>query len=345
MVRSAGHRSWVYYRNQTTWHNGPMPSGCNTAQDDLAIITNSTNGFGYRTDENSDFTNASPITMDGTALQANGIITTNTDTDIFSMRLDKSSLLQLKVAPYSIAAGDQGSNLDVEVNLYNAGRELIDTYNPSNTLSVAIDTLLNAGEYYVSVSGVGNAYASDYASLGLYLISGSISNPEPLPLHKLLLKGIRSGSQHHLAWEIEADEKVVQQTIEVANSSSQFTRLSQPAAEERTFQHLPAHAGVQQYRLQVTFDNGRQYYSNIIALRNASGKPQLLTNVITSGQLMVQSDEKFQFIISDIAGRIMSKGQVTEGTTSIQTGHLGSGIYLIRFSNGTDSFVEKFTRQ
>ena len=37
-----------YYRNLTTWHTGPNPYGCNSEQDDLAIITSTDNGFGYR---------------------------------------------------------------------------------------------------------------------------------------------------------------------------------------------------------------------------------------------------------------------------------------------------------
>src|SRR5665647_253405 len=41
-----------YYKNLTGWNNGPTPSGCNAAQDNLSIITTQ-NGFAYRADDYS----------------------------------------------------------------------------------------------------------------------------------------------------------------------------------------------------------------------------------------------------------------------------------------------------
>src|SRR4030095_9832930 len=55
----AGEIAWApimgvgYYRNLTLWNNGANPYGCTSYQDDLSIITASSNGFGYRTDDHS----------------------------------------------------------------------------------------------------------------------------------------------------------------------------------------------------------------------------------------------------------------------------------------------------
>ncbi|HVG41954.1 MAG TPA: M57 family metalloprotease, partial [Chitinophagaceae bacterium] len=48
-----------YYKNFTLWHNGSSSAGCTAAQSDLSIITNATNGIGYRVDDHSSkFTDA-----------------------------------------------------------------------------------------------------------------------------------------------------------------------------------------------------------------------------------------------------------------------------------------------
>lgn len=335
-----------YYRNQTTWHNGPMPSGCYSAQDDLAIITNSTNGFGYRPDVASSFSSPLSIAINQSSINTTGLISTTVDTDVYTFRMEASSLLQMKVAPYSIAPGDQGSNLDVEVKLYNGTKQLIQTYNPATALNASIDTVLKAGDYFLSVTGVGNAYASDYASLGSYSITGTISDPEPLPLRKLLLKGRVEGNSHLLTWEIDADEKVEQQVIETSGSTGSFRQIAQPAATERSYQVGALQPLMMQYRVVVTFDNGKQYYSNTIALRNhTERRPMLQTNRISGSALMVNSAARYQYLINDVSGRILASGLISEGTTTIHTGQLSGGIYMIRFSNGSDSFVEKFTRQ
>lgn len=348
----SGETAWApimgvgYYRNQTTWHNGPMPSGCKTAQDDLAIITNSTNGFGYRPDVVSSLSSPLLLSVQQNTINTSGLISTTTDADVYTFRMEQSALLQMQVTPYSIAPGDQGSNLDVEVKLYDQTRQLIQTYNPTQTLSAAIDTVLGAGDYFLSVTGVGNQYAADYASLGSYSISGSISDPQPLPLRKLLLRGKVAQNSHLLSWEIDADEKVVKQVLEKAAATGAFTHLAQPAPGDRMYRAASTQSGIAQYRVRVTFDNGKEHYSNTIALKNnRSDKPQLHSNNISGSVILVTSAAHCQYAISDVSGRIIAGGKISQGTNTIYTGHLAAGIYMIRFTNESGSFVEKFTRQ
>ena len=73
-----------YYKNLTGWNNGPTPNGCSITQDNLSIITTQ-NGFTYRTDDYSDDPNNNPalVTLNNQAFSMPGIITTNTDKDVF----------------------------------------------------------------------------------------------------------------------------------------------------------------------------------------------------------------------------------------------------------------------
>ena len=43
-----------YSSNRTTWHNGATLSGATLLQDDLSILSNSNNAFGYKADDFGD---------------------------------------------------------------------------------------------------------------------------------------------------------------------------------------------------------------------------------------------------------------------------------------------------
>lgn len=348
----SGQVSWApimgvgYYRNQTTWHNGPNPFGCNSPQDDLSIITNTTNGFGYRPDDHAaTFATATNILINDKKIEETGNISTNIDEDMFRLSMPKNGQLKLEVAPYSVSAGESGSNLDVELKLFNSQQKLIHTYNPQETLSAAIDTTLQQGDYFITVTGAGNINTTDYASLGAYTIKGFTGEMSVLPLRQLQLKGSSNGNQHQLSWLIDADEMVVKQVLEVSENGSAFTTLAQLHTEDRSYRQTAAN-GTVQYRLNVLFDNGKQHYSNIIAMRNqATAKPQLYTNVVSSNALMVNSPAVYNYSITDLNGREIGKGQITAGSSTINTGTLTSGLYLIRFNNGNEQHVEKFSRR
>ena len=336
-----------YYRNQTTWHNGPNPFGCSNAQDDLKIITSSTNGFGYRpADHGTTFSAATQVTVTNKQIEEAGNIATNTDQDFFKITMPVNGKLKLDVSPYSAAPGEDGSNLDVELKLYNSNQTLLSSYNPKEVLSASLDTTLTKGDYFVAVTGAGNAYTTDYASLGAYSMKGAITEMTILPLRRLELKGAGNGQQHQLNWLVDADEAIVKQVLEVAENGGAFKTVAQLGADARSYDYYAAAPGAVQYRLSVTFDNGKQHYSNIIAIRSkAAAKPQLYTNVVSGNTLMVSSPATYSYTITDMNGRQISRGQVTQGSTTIQTGSLTGGMYIIRFSNGSEQFMEKFTRR
>lgn len=335
-----------YYRNNTTWHYGPNPYGCANEQDDLAIITSNDNGFGYRPDDNAatDFAAAAKLNADTNQLAGTGLISTNKDTDLFGFTMPANGPFILDVHPYSIAANDEGSNLDVEVQLYNKDHELITTYNPVEMLSVAIDTTLARGEYYVAISGASNLFSSNYASLGAYSISGSVPAAAPFLLRTLRLRGNANRTGHQLNWIIDADEKATSQVLERSDNGTLFLPVANLLTDLRSYALTTSKAA--QYRLNITFDNGRQYYSNIIALTgNALPKPQLYTTFIRSDAVQVASPAVYTYIITDMAGQPVKKGQVKEGSNTINMGFLKSGLYIISFENGAQRFVEKFIRQ
>ncbi len=115
-----------YYKNISGWNNGPTPNGCTADQDNLSIIT-SKNGFTYRADDHSDDPKDNP-TLSGYywfQFSKDGIITTNTDKDVFQFNFQRSGMLHLDAKPFSVGPDNDGANLDIKVRLLNSAKQTV----------------------------------------------------------------------------------------------------------------------------------------------------------------------------------------------------------------------------
>ena len=191
--------------NVTTWSKGDY-IGANNKEDDLGIITGSVsndyvagNGFTYRVDDYGNSA-SSAYTLSGTAPSSFGIIERNTDVDWFNFSTGGGTIsLSIRNACRVFSANGDGTfstqyldslgpNLDISAQLYNSSGVLIATSNLPDRLDASFSLSLAAGNYYLSVEGVGfgtplanspSGY-TDYGSLGQYLISGTLIDPIPL---------------------------------------------------------------------------------------------------------------------------------------------------------------------
>ncbi len=336
-----------YYRNFTLWHNGPNSYGCSNYQSDLDIITSATNGFGYRTDDHGNtFTASTTASFTNNQFNVSGVIERSTDQDFFKFIMPTPGRFRLDAVPYNVGSGNAGSDLDMQVTLYAASQATLDVYNPGALLNSVVDTTLNAGTYYLKVEGRGNLYAPAYASLGSYALQARIEASNPLPLRTLELSGTLQGDKHQLGWLIDADEQVVKQEIEVSTDARNFVLLAAPSPDSRSYIYRPAVAGTARYRLKVLFDNGREYYSNVITIRHdgAIAGPRLVSNVITGSEIRVSSPGNFSYQVFDYSGKTVAKGSLVAGTSNIPVTQAGSGLYIIRFSNNDNQWTDKLLK-
>ncbi len=192
--------------NVTTWSKGEY-NDANNLEDDLSIIT-SGNGFGYRTDDHANefnlasslnYSEINPLNPSETNILTHGIIETNDDIDYFTFQTS-SGYINLDISNTTTAyisdgsgnyesqyLNPRGANLDISATLYDSSWGLVATSNPNNFLSAGFDNLaLDGGTYFLTVEGVGTGdpfnanptgYTS-YASLGEYLINGSVVTTE-----------------------------------------------------------------------------------------------------------------------------------------------------------------------
>jgi hypothetical protein len=166
----------------TQWSRGEYAGRTNT-EDDLAIISSTTNGFRYRTDDIGDGPGSARLISDQIFGQFDdlGVIAEGTDIDYHRIN-SGDGLLNVTVSPLTTEP-----NLDVILELRDSSDALITTSNPNGSLAASISRNLSLGVYYLVVkrTGVGTPMANPpngyeaYGSLGGYRFTGNFT---PLPL-------------------------------------------------------------------------------------------------------------------------------------------------------------------
>jgi len=187
-----GHTNWgpimgaPFGMEITQWSKGEYQNASNP-QDDLAVIASPTNKFGYKTDdygntiETASLLNYLSIEGNiGTVNHRDGLIAKNTDVDVFRFQTNGGTV-NLSIKPAYPQYGIPTANLNIKAQLLNSAGNVLMTSDVAG-LSANIDYTLSSGTYYLKVEGVGsdnpltNGF-SDYGSIGVYNIGGTIPNP------------------------------------------------------------------------------------------------------------------------------------------------------------------------
>ena len=167
-----------YYKNLSQWSKGEYLNA-NQTQDDLSTFTNNNNNVSYRTDDHgANLATATYLEVHSdTTVDSEGIIETSSDVDSFKFTVTSdNSWVRLDIDPVA-----KGPNLDIYVELADSSGTVISSNNPDTALDASITERVAAGEYTISVTGVGRGSATgdgytDYASLGEYTVTGTIDN-------------------------------------------------------------------------------------------------------------------------------------------------------------------------
>lgn len=350
--KGMGQTSWApvmgnsYYRNISGWNNGPTPSGCTADQDNLSIITG-INGFTYREDDHSDDPQNNPtkILLNKNQIAAEGIITTNRDRDAFELNVTEQSNFKLNAKPFAVGLNNEGANLDVQVTLLNAQYQTIRVYNPATQLDVSIDTVLTAGKYYLVVEGSGNANFSNYGSLGSYAISGELSSMFVMPVSLVELSGNAQNGKHRLSWSIICDEKLQSQVIEASTNGKDFDAIATVNGDPHSFEYSPFENADLFYRIKVTTASGSFKYSNIIVIKQGSSKKEIVvTPVVRNNQLKISSTKSFAYLLTDMSGKVLRKGNESAGYSVISLSNSPNGIYVIQIISNSQRIIERIVK-
>jgi PKD repeat protein len=178
-----------YYKNVTQWSRGEY-AFANNPQDDIAIIESV---LGLVPDDHGNTPAfATPLLIEDGQVSVSdpetdpynekpdnkGVIGTTDDVDFFAF--DTGGRVRLLAQPAWKAfeyPDARGANLDLMLRLIDADGREVARSNPWQGTHALIDADLDAGTYYLAVSGVGSSNYSRYGSLGQYFISGTVEPP------------------------------------------------------------------------------------------------------------------------------------------------------------------------
>jgi hypothetical protein len=110
--------------NKNVWYTGMNTNG--VVQDDMAVLANTTNGFGYRSDDHGNtIASATALTKVDNTWEGAGIVGGGTDVDVFSFAVTTQATYRLAVNGNAVAP-----NLDIVLELRNAAGQVIACANP-----------------------------------------------------------------------------------------------------------------------------------------------------------------------------------------------------------------------
>jgi len=313
-----------YYRNMSGWSNGPTPYGCGSNQDNLSILTTQ-NGFGFRADDHSDDMSQSPTQLNLSNINTTGIISSNGDQDAFSFTLLHNSNFHLQAVPFNTGGTNDGANLDIKLSLYDAAKNLLQVFDPGNSMSVIIDTILNAGNYYVLVEGTGNMNATAYGSLGSYTIKGLYG---VLPVCTINLNGVVKNNVHQLNWQINCNEVISTVKLQSSVNGVQFSDVN-TVTNSSVYNHLLFQNIDMYYRLQVNTRSGNIFYSTTTMLKKPADDQQFIVSSFITSSISILAPSGFKYQLADINGNRLLMGNGKTGYNQINMQNKPAGAYLL----------------
>jgi hypothetical protein len=160
-----------YYVTRTTWHNGATAAGPTAFQDDLAILSGASNGFGYAADDyGSTLATASNLPITGTSVLVSGLVGRTVDQDYFSFTTGGGTV------NFTLAVDAYGPNLDAVLELRDSGGAILATAAPGESYGASLSYTAGAGTFYLVARGMG-----DYGDMGRYKITGTVPAAVPAP--------------------------------------------------------------------------------------------------------------------------------------------------------------------
>ena len=301
-----------YYKYLTQWSKGEYP-GANNTQDDIAVIQ--TNGLALRADDHGD-SSASATALSSSSFGAAGLITTGADADFFRFSSGEGTVtLDLKIEPL-------GPNLDASMIVKNSSGQTVAAVNPAEALTASLAFSATAGIYFVSIEGVGKGDLatgySDYASVGQYTITGTVSNTDgDFPPAAVIEASTQKGEaplavQFRGSSSSDVDGMIVSYAWDFGDGSSSTS--SNPVV-----QHTYTAAGAFTARVSVTDNRGGT--SSASAAVQVQQEPEKLIKVAALNLAIVNLARGRQVqatvTVQDLGGRSISGAKVTGSWTGL----------------------------
>lgn len=321
-----------YYRNITTWHYGPNAFGCNYLQNDIEIIAGSPNNFGLRSDDfGNNHTQASTISTVAQSFQVSGLINTSSDKDVFRFQVPVATNFRLNAVPQNVGNSNAGANVDVRVTLLNSNGDTLNRYNPLDLVSARIDTTLTAASYYLVVEGTGNSNLSDYGSLGVYTLYGTLAGT--LSGDQLSLSGRVNRNQHELDWRTDLGDAENAITLEYAFNANGFQPLANLKMTDHRYSRRSVEGVAVSYRIMIEERaTGKKWYSNVVSLAPVVTSDIIIQTTSVRNEIVLSAGNSYHWQLLGINGVLLKSGTLSKGINRLAVGELSDGLMILRIA-------------
>jgi len=341
--RGTGEIGWApimglgYYKNFTTWTYGSSIEGCKVMQNDIAIISGGYNNIGFRSDDHGNTRQAATnVLVTNDKFHHTGVINSATDKDFFKLVLARKSRLTMTVIPNNVGPGNSGANVDIVMTLVKSSGDTIARVNPGSLLSTSIDTLLLAGTYYIGVDGAGNQNVSDYGSVGMYSLGGTVTAVTAMPVKPLVITGSVRPNIHLLRWESGSLESTTRGYLETSFDGIHYLPVSSTPLTGNLYEHVPSTNRLAYYRLRMVLPDESEVYSNTVALSSTS--PVTVFDTRVTSTIELSSNGNYNYMVVDAVGRVIEKGRVANGLNSIALRSNMSGVLVRKVFDSRQQF-------
>jgi hypothetical protein len=331
-----------YYKNLTVWTVGTSIEGCSIIQNDISILSKNFAEVGFRADDHgNNKEKATNLILNDNNFQSAGIINNSSDRDFFKIVLPRRMRLKATAIPSNVGANNSGANVDIYLMLVNRYGDTVVRNNPRSLLSASLDSTLQAGTYYLAVDGVGNQNVSDYGSVGLYSLAGSIENIAAVPT--VLLRGNIRDKYHIVQWDVRSDVGINKSYVEYSLDGSRYYAADSIPLFTTSFAYRAPSSQLMYYRVKVKMNDETEAYSNTITL--ATDARVTLKSTLVTNTAELNSDGVYAYQLLDISGRMLAKGNVTAGSNSIPLNAAHKGLVLLKVFDASQQFQFRLIQQ
>ncbi len=201
---------------------------------------------------------------------------------------------------------------------------------------------------YVWITGSGTRYfASQNVKLEGYTTDGA------LPLKLISLSAQSIGKSNKLTWVTANESNMKNFEVELSSDASNYRSIGTVAATNNlktTYNFVDENAGseTKYYRLRMVNKDGSSTSSYVVVVKRNNNAiaiyPNPAHNVVTISH--PAADKKQQMVIINAEGKVIKTIMSAAGATQtiVDVSAISTGLYLLKFSNGSNEQTIKFIK-
>jgi hypothetical protein len=340
-----------YSSTRGLWWLGTPSSSATATQDDMAVISGSNNGFGYRADAVGNSTSAATSLGSNTSFSGSGIIEKMSDADYFSFTTSTGGDVTFNGSPITT-----GATLDMKLELRNSSNAVIASSDLAGPAGESLAAHVGAGTYYIDIASHGS-----YGDVGQYTFNGSMV-PDAVVVTVADPTGLAatavSSTQVNLSWTDNSGNETNYLVERSSDGGATWTNLATLGANATSYADTSVNsASTYSYRVQAYNATANSGYSNTATASTptppvATTVPAKPLNVATTANSSTQITVMWSDVANESGYRVQrssdgvnwtTAGTVGANVTSFaNTGLTASTVYnyrVIAFNSAGDSLA------